>query len=72
MYDVADKFKLFQYNSVIFTKIDEAVTFGNILNIVTNFDIPVSFLSNGQVIPDDIISADSEFIANMVYTGKYN
>ena len=72
LYDVADKFKLFQYNSVIFTKIDEAVTFGNILNIVTNFDIPVSFLSNGQVIPDDIISADSEFIANMVYTGKYN
>jgi len=72
LYDVADKFRLFKYNSVIFTKIDEAVTFGNILNIVTNFDIPVSFLSNGQVIPDDIISADPEFIANMVYTGKYN
>jgi flagellar biosynthesis protein FlhF len=72
LYDVADKFKLFNYNSVIFTKIDEAVTFGNILNIVTNFDVPVSFLSNGQVIPDDIISADPEFIANMVYTGKYN
>jgi flagellar biosynthesis protein FlhF len=72
LYDVADKFKLFQYNSIIFTKIDEAVTFGNILNVVTNFDTPVSFLSNGQVIPDDIISADPEFIANMVYTGKYN
>jgi flagellar biosynthesis protein FlhF len=72
LYDVAEKFKVFKYNSVIFTKIDEAVTFGNILNIVTNFDIPVSFLSNGQVIPDDIISADPEFIANMVYTGKYN
>ena len=72
LYDVAEKFKVFNYNSVIFTKIDEAVTFGNILNIVTNFDVPVSFLSNGQVIPDDIISADSEFIANMVYTGKYN
>lgn len=72
LYDVADKFRVFKYNSVVFTKIDEAVTFGNILNIVTNFDIPVSFLSNGQVIPDDIISADSEFIANMVYTGKYN
>jgi flagellar biosynthesis protein FlhF len=72
LYDVAEKFKIFKYNSVIFTKIDEAVTFGNILNIVTSFDIPVSFLSNGQVIPDDIISADPEFIANMVYTGKYN
>ncbi len=72
LYDVAEKFKIFKYNSVIFTKIDEAVTFGNILNIVTNFDVPVSFLSNGQVIPDDIVSADSEFIASMIYTGKYN
>ncbi len=72
LFDVADKFKIFNYNSVIFTKIDEAVTFGNILNIVTNFDVPVSFLSNGQVIPDDIVSADPEFIASMIYTGKYN
>ncbi len=72
LFDVAEKFKIFNYNSVIFTKIDEAVTFGNILNIVTNFDVPVSFLSNGQVIPDDIVSADPEFIASMIYTGKYN
>ncbi len=70
--DVSQKFKLFDYDSVIFTKIDEAVTFGNILNVVTNFDVPISFLSNGQVIPDDIISADPEFIANMIYTGKFN
>ncbi len=70
--DVAKKFKVLNYNSVIFTKIDEAVTFGNILNVVSAFNIPVSFLTNGQVIPDDIISADPEFIANMIYTGKIN
>ncbi|HED06980.1 MAG TPA: flagellar biosynthesis protein FlhF [Ignavibacteria bacterium] len=68
--DVSEKFKILNYNSVIFTKIDEAVSYGNILNIVNNFDIPLSFLTNGQVIPDDIISADPEYIANMVYTGK--
>jgi len=70
--DVAEKFKIFDYNSVIFTKIDEAVTYGNILNVVNTFNIPTSFLTNGQVIPDDIISADPEFIANMIYTGKIN
>jgi len=68
--DVSEKFKILNYNSVIFTKIDEAVSYGNILNIVNNCDIPLSFLTNGQVIPDDIISADPEYIANMVYTGK--
>ncbi len=72
LFDVAEKFKLFNYNSFIFTKIDEAVTYGNILNIVSNFNIPVSFLTNGQVIPDDIISADPEFISKMIYTGKIN
>jgi len=68
--DVLKKFKLFNYNSVIYTKIDEAVTFGNILNVSVKKNAPISFLSNGQVIPDDIIAADSEFIANMIYTGK--
>ncbi|MCK5086273.1 MAG: flagellar biosynthesis protein FlhF [Melioribacteraceae bacterium] len=68
--DVAKKFKLFDYNSMIFTKIDEGVAFGNILNVVVNSNKPVIYLTNGQMIPDDIISADSEFIAKMVYTGK--
>jgi len=70
LFDTAEKFKVFNYGSFIFTKIDEGVSFGNILNVVTNFNVPVSFLSNGQVIPDDIISADSEFISKLIYTGK--
>jgi len=70
LFDTAEKFKVFNYDSFIFTKIDEGVSFGNILNVVTNFNVPVSFLSNGQVIPDDIISADSEFISKLIYTGK--
>jgi flagellar biosynthesis protein FlhF len=70
LFDTAEKFKVFKYDSFIFTKIDEGVSFGNILNCVTNFNIPISFLSNGQVIPDDIISADSDFISKLIYTGK--
>jgi|YelNatPaOPRAMG01_1025707.scaffolds.fasta_scaffold00063_46 flagellar biosynthesis protein FlhF len=70
LFDVAEKFKIYDYNSVIFTKIDEAASLGNILNVVTDFDVPISFFTNGQVIPDDIISADPEFTANMIYTGK--
>ena len=70
LFDTAEKFKSFNYNSFVFTKIDEGVAFGNILNTITNFNLPVTFLSNGQVIPDDIISADSEFMANLIFTGK--
>ncbi len=70
LYDIADRFSLFNYNAFIFTKIDEAVAFGNILNLVTKFDKPIMYLTNGQVIPDDIISADADFIAKMIFTGK--
>ena len=70
MIDVADKFKALRYDGFVFTKIDEAVTYGNILNLVSKFNVPIKYLTNGQVIPDDIIAADSEFIANLIYTGS--
>lgn len=72
MLDVAEKFKILNYNGIVFTKLDEAVSFGNIINLTTQFGIPIKYLTNGQVIPDDIIAADPEFIANMIYTGKIN
>ncbi len=68
--DVAEKFKPLNYNSVIFSKVDEAVAFGNILNVSVNHNMPVMFLTNGQVIPDDILSVNPSFLANLVYSGK--
>ena len=67
--DAADKFSYFNYTSFLFTKIDEAVTYGNLINVSANVHKPIIFLTNGQVIPDDIISADSEYIAKIIYTG---
>lgn len=67
--DAADKFSLFNYSSFLFTKIDEAITYGNLINITMNYNKPIMFLTNGQVIPDDIISADAEYIAKIIYTG---
>lgn len=68
--DVAEKFKVLNYTSLIFSKVDEAVAYGNIMNVAVNHNSPVMFLTNGQVIPDDIISVNPSFIANLVYTGK--
>jgi flagellar biosynthesis protein FlhF len=68
--DVAEKFKDLKYSSVIFSKVDEAVTYGNIMNLAVTQNLPVMFLTNGQVIPDDIVSVNPAFLANLVYTGK--
>lgn len=72
LYDAAEKFKLFSYDSFIFTKIDEAVTHGSLLNLSVRHQMPVIYLTNGQIIPDDILSADPEYIANLIYTGTFN
>jgi flagellar biosynthesis protein FlhF len=70
LFDAADKFKVIGYNGLIFTKLDEAAAFGNIMNVALSFGTPIKYLTNGQVIPDDIISANSEFIANLIYSGS--
>ena len=70
MIDIAEKFVLFDYNALIFTKIDEGVVFGNLLNLINKIKVPTTFLTNGQVIPDDIISADPDYMAKLIYTGK--
>ncbi len=67
MYESIDKFKMFGINSILFSKIDEAAAFGNILNVSHDFELPVIFLTNGQIIPDDIISADKDYIAKLIY-----
>jgi len=68
--DMASKFEVLNYDAFVFTKLDEAVSFGSIFNVVNAFNKPIKYLTNGQVIPDDIIAADAEFISNLIYTGK--
>jgi flagellar biosynthesis protein FlhF len=67
--EIAKKFKMFNYSAFVMSKIDEAVVHGNIINLSAKTGSPIAFLTNGQTIPDDIISADKDYIANLIYTG---
>jgi len=71
LHDAAEKFEMFDYDSFIFTKVDEAVTHGNMLNLSYRYQKPIVYITNGQIIPDDILSADSDYIARLIYNG-YN
>lgn len=68
--DIVEKFKPLNPKAAIFTKLDEAAAFGNIINIASGYNLPVVYLSNGQVIPDDILAANADFIANITYKGR--
>ncbi len=68
--DVIKKFHDFNFTGLIFTKLDEAAVYGNLLNVTGKVDIPIKFLTNGQVIPDDIIAADPQYIAKIIHNGN--
>jgi flagellar biosynthesis protein FlhF len=57
MKDVIDKFRQFDVKGLIFTKLDECITFGGILNQLYYSKLPASYFSFGQKIPEDIEAA---------------
>ncbi len=67
--DVVDRFKVVSPTRLLFSKLDEAVSYGPLLNIAHQYHLPVSYWTTGQTVPDDIVVADSYTMATLVYTG---
>lgn len=68
--DVVEKFRPLHPDHVIFSKIDEAVTFGPLFNIAHKQNVNISYLTTGQSVPDDIQPADGIKFASLVYDGE--
>ncbi|MCX6138835.1 MAG: flagellar biosynthesis protein FlhF [Ignavibacteriales bacterium] len=67
--DVVNKFSMLKANRLILSKMDEAASVGSLLNVLQESQIPVSYITTGQTVPDDIITADSAMLAKLVYNG---
>ncbi len=52
------------------TKLDEAETFGTILSLSAQGDAPLSFVTTGQDVPDDIEPADPWRLAQRILKGR--
>lgn len=52
--------------SLIFTKVDETICLGNILNLRLYSGAPLSYIADGQSVPDDISTIDPQMIAKNV------
>jgi flagellar biosynthesis protein FlhF len=53
-------------SSLIFTKLDECLTLGCLYNLARRAEAPLSYLCNGQVIPDHILLARPETVASAI------
>lgn len=52
--EIIQQFEPFNYHSIILTKLDETTRIGNIISILSEKRKPVSYITDGQVVPQDI------------------
>lgn len=67
---VVDRFAVFRPRKLIFTRLDETGSFGPILSQAARTGLPVSFLAQGQQIPEDLEPATQDGILDLVLGRK--
>jgi flagellar biosynthesis protein FlhF len=61
-----DRFSPLGVNRVILTKLDEAVSFGVILEVVKRVNASISYVTTGQDVPEDIEVSEANRLARWI------
>ena len=68
--DIVNLYKEISEYKLIFTKLDETTTYGNLLNIRLYSNADLSYVTIGQNVPDDIEIFDTQKIVKQLLGGK--
>jgi len=63
---IVERFQPVGVSSLLFTKLDESAMLGHLLAVLDDCRLPVSYLTRGQNVPDDIEPAVSEKLASEI------
>jgi flagellar biosynthesis protein FlhF len=63
---ITDNFSKFNLDKVLFTKMDETDSYGSIVNLLHDFQLKLSYVTNGQNVPEDITVADEHAIIDLI------
>jgi len=66
MKDTIDCYAGLPVDSLIFTKIDEGARYGNLYSALVHSGKPLSYITTGQQVPEDIEAATAEKMASLV------
>ena len=64
-----DNFSSLGVDSLMFTKLDETIGFGNIFSLGYETKKPISYFSVGQEVPEDLVCASSDFLIDCLLNG---
>jgi len=67
---MTEAFKEINIHRLLFTKIDESITYGNMVNLLIRTNIPLSFLCGGRKVPDDIEVGSTEKMVDLLFNSK--
>ncbi|SFP91418.1 flagellar biosynthesis protein FlhF [Lachnospiraceae bacterium XBB1006] len=68
--DIADAYREIADYKLVFTKLDETNAYGNIYNMRMYTDVSISYVTNGQNVPDDIEVFDTQNIVKKLLGGN--
>jgi flagellar biosynthesis protein FlhF len=63
---IVQGYSVLGYNNIIITKLDETSTYGSILNILYSAKKPLSFITTGQNVPEDIKNISASEISSLI------
>lgn len=66
---IAAKFAALPVQRLIFSKLDETMHYGPLLNLARRTGLPLSYLSTGQGVPDDLELATPALLADLMLEG---
>lgn len=73
MQDIVKSFGQVGLQGCILTKLDEAIQLGNVLTVLIEHKLPVSYISNGQRVPEDLEQGKArDLIDKTIVLGQQN
>jgi len=66
LYEIYKRFSVLEPRSLLLTKLDECESAGVLLNIHVRHNCPLSYVANGQKVPEDIVLLTPEHVGDLV------
>jgi len=68
--DAVERFSMIEADGIILTKLDEAVTFGVVVNVMQKVNKKLSYVTTGQEVPHQIEAGDPNRMARLILGEK--
>lgn len=70
MQEIVKNYMSIKPTALIFTKLDEAVKLGPMLNLALETGLPIAFLATGQTVPDDLLKPSADDLVSLLLGEK--